>query len=136
MGPNFIHYHVNTIGSENNWTRKDCPQMKTVGYFGLNESGFVITQYTFNRYNASAAHVTENTLSSYAFNRGAKIPAGAIPVTTAASAVRSSPTRATNASAQEPSTTAGTVKPVSILFWHKYNIELIIISEIRIPVFG
>jgi len=24
--------HVNIIGRELNWTRKDCPQMKTVGY--------------------------------------------------------------------------------------------------------
>ena len=38
MGPIVIYYHVNTIGREYNWTRKDCPQMWTVGYNGLNVS--------------------------------------------------------------------------------------------------
>ena len=32
MGPIVIYYHVNTIGREFNWTRKDCPQMRTLGY--------------------------------------------------------------------------------------------------------
>ena len=35
MGSIVICYHVNTIGREFNWTRKDCPQMGTVGYNGL-----------------------------------------------------------------------------------------------------
>jgi len=35
MGPTFIYYNVNSIGREFNWTRKDCPQMRTVGYNGL-----------------------------------------------------------------------------------------------------
>ena len=35
LGPIVIYYHVNTIGREYNWTRKDCPQMGTVGYKGL-----------------------------------------------------------------------------------------------------
>ena len=32
MGPIVIDYHVNSIGREFNWTRKHCPQMRTVGY--------------------------------------------------------------------------------------------------------
>jgi len=39
MGPIVIYYHVN--GREFNWTRKDCLQMKTVGYNGLNRGGFL-----------------------------------------------------------------------------------------------
>ena len=35
MGPIVIYYHANTIGREYNWTRKDCPEMRTVGYNGL-----------------------------------------------------------------------------------------------------
>jgi len=35
MGPIVIYYHVNSIGREFNWTRKDCPHMRTVGYNGL-----------------------------------------------------------------------------------------------------
>ena len=37
MGPIVIYYHVNTIGREYNWTHKDCPQMRTVGYNELRE---------------------------------------------------------------------------------------------------
>ena len=33
-----IYYHVNSIGSEYNWTHKDCSQMRTVGYNGLRAS--------------------------------------------------------------------------------------------------
>ena len=35
MGSIVIYYHVNIIGREYNWTRKDCPQMRTVGYNGF-----------------------------------------------------------------------------------------------------
>jgi len=35
MGPIVMNYHVNTIGREFHWTRKDCLQMKTVRYNGL-----------------------------------------------------------------------------------------------------
>ena len=41
MGPIVIYYHVNTIGREFIWTRKDCSQMRTVGYNGLMEFTFV-----------------------------------------------------------------------------------------------
>ena len=39
MGQIIIYYHVNTIGSEFSWSRKDCPQMSTVGYNGLITDG-------------------------------------------------------------------------------------------------
>ena len=35
MGPIVIYYHVNSMGEKFNWTRKDCPQMMTLGYNGL-----------------------------------------------------------------------------------------------------
>ena len=38
MGPIVIYHYVNTIGREYNWTRKDCPQIMTVGYNGLTTS--------------------------------------------------------------------------------------------------
>jgi len=38
MGPIVIFNHINSIGKEFNWTRKDCPQMRTVGYNELMES--------------------------------------------------------------------------------------------------
>jgi len=36
MGSTFIYYHVNTIGRECNWTRKDCPQMRIVDHIVVN----------------------------------------------------------------------------------------------------
>ena len=43
--PIVIYYHVNTIGREFNWTYKDCPQMRTVGYNGLRL--YIILCYLF-----------------------------------------------------------------------------------------
>jgi len=35
MDPIVINYLVNSIGEKFNWTRKDCPQIRTVEYNGL-----------------------------------------------------------------------------------------------------
>ena len=45
MGSIVNHYHVNIIGREYNWTSKDCPQMRTVGYDGLRHTKGSVANY-------------------------------------------------------------------------------------------